>query len=55
VLGEDLPQRVPVLRENVRIRIAELVEQPGRALDVGEEECDGACREIGHVPSLHNS
>jgi hypothetical protein len=55
VFREDLSQRAPVLLESVRIRISELGEQPGRALDVGEKERDGACREIGHARSLQNS
>ena len=37
-----------MLGERLRVRLcAELAQEPGRALDVGEEEGDGAGREIG--------
>jgi hypothetical protein len=42
--GESLPQCAPVLSERVGIGVAQLVEQPRRALHVGEEEGDGAGR-----------
>jgi hypothetical protein len=41
VARERVAQDMPVLREQLRVALAVLVEQPGRALDVGEEEGDG--------------
>jgi hypothetical protein len=54
VSGRGLPQDPPVLGERVGIPCrAELVQQPCRALDVGEEEGDGAGRQLGvHDPSV---
>jgi hypothetical protein len=49
--GEGLAQDLPMLSERVCIGIAELVEQLRRALDVGEEEGDGAGGELAH-PSM---
>ena len=45
--AQDLPMR----SERVCIRVAELAEQLRRALDVGEEEGDGAGGELAH-PSM---
>jgi hypothetical protein len=42
VRGEGLAKDPPVLGKRLDVAIAELPEQPGRALDVGEEECDGS-------------
>jgi hypothetical protein len=48
VRGEGLPQRLPMLAERLGVRVrAERVQQPRRALHVGEEECDRAGRELG--------
>ena len=45
---ERLAQRPAVLRERVsRRRRSETVQQPRRALHVGEEERDGAGRQVG--------
>jgi hypothetical protein len=45
VAGEGLAQDAPVGGERFGVRLrAQLVQQPGRALDVGEEEGDGADR-----------
>ena len=45
VAAARLADQAPVLGERLRVRIgAELVEQPRRALNVGEEEGDGARR-----------
>jgi hypothetical protein len=45
--GTRLPHDPPVLGECPRIRVgAELVQELGRALDVGKEEGDGASRKI---------
>ena len=47
VRRERVPQESSMLRERVRVRIrAERVQQSRRSLDVGEEERDGAGREI---------
>ena len=50
--GAGLPDHAPVLGERLRVPLgAELVQQPRRALDVGEEEGDGAGREVvSHAP-----
>ena len=48
VLRERIPQDPPVLGEEVGICRAVLLEEPRRALDVGEEEGDGATRELAH-------
>jgi hypothetical protein len=45
---ERLPQQPAVLREGVGVRVAELVQQARRALDVGEEEGDSATRKLPH-------
>ena len=46
--GERLAKHAAMLGERIRVRLrAELVQQPRRALDVREEEGDGAGREIG--------
>ena len=37
-----------MLGKRVCIRIPELPQQSGGALDVGEEKCDGTAREIAH-------
>ena len=44
VAGEGVPQYPPVLGKRLRVAVAELVQQPRRALDVGEEERDRATR-----------
>ena len=45
---ERFAQDAPMLREHVRVSLAQLVQQPGRALDVGEQKRDGAGRKLGH-------
>jgi hypothetical protein len=40
-----------VLGQRVGIARAQLLEQPGRTLDIGEEEGDGAGRKLGHGPN----
>ena len=48
-----LPYQPAVLRERVGIAVgAKRVQQPRRALDVGEEERDGAGREVTHAHSI---
>ena len=38
-----------MIRENRRIALAQLLDEPCRTLDVGEEERDGAGRNLGHA------
>jgi hypothetical protein len=45
---EGLAERASMLGQRIRVGIAELVQQPRRALDVGKEEGDGAGRELAH-------
>ena len=45
---EGVAQHAAVLGQHVGVAIAELLEQLRRALDVGEEERDGAGREVAH-------
>ena len=48
-----LPQRAAVLGKHLRIPVAQLLEQPRRPLDVGEEERHRPGRELGlHPPIL---
>jgi hypothetical protein len=50
-----LAQRATVLGERLRIALrTEFVQEPGRALDVGEEEGDGPGREVTHGSSEAN-
>ena len=47
VTGASLADHAPVLGERIGIRLcAKLVQKPRRALDVGEEERDGAGGEV---------
>src|SRR5204862_3348745 len=55
VLGERSPQSAPVLGQRIRIRVAELVQQAGRPLDVREEEGDGAGGELSHPAIIRRS
>ena len=55
VAGEGLPEDAPVLGERVGVGVAELVQQACRALDVGEEEGDGAGRELAHLSRAANA
>ena len=48
VARERLPERPPVLRERAAVGVSQLAQQPRRALDVGEEEGDGAAWELEH-------
>jgi hypothetical protein len=41
-----------MLPERLRVGVAELVQQPCGALDVGEEESDGAGGELGHTEMM---
>jgi len=45
---EDLAQNKPVLGQVVGVTLAPLLHQPGRALDVREEESDAPARKLPH-------
>src|SRR4029078_11420373 len=55
--GAGLPNHAPVLSEGVRVGLrTECVQELGRALDIGEEEGDGAGREsASHVSGLSDA
>ena len=53
VIGECLPEHLAMARQSLRIGIAELLQQPRRPLDVGEEEGDGAGRQLGHAGQVN--
>jgi hypothetical protein len=42
LVTEAFPEQPPVVAHDLAVGIAQLLEQPRRALDVGEEKCDGA-------------
>jgi hypothetical protein len=48
---DGFPDLAMVLGESSRIAVAELGQQPGRTLDVGEQEGDGAGGKVAHLPS----
>jgi hypothetical protein len=48
VAGEDFAQHPPMLDEQSRVTLTVLVEQPRRALDVGEQKRDRAGRKLCH-------
>src|SRR5829696_6778144 len=52
VAAERGTKHAPVLGEDIGVAVAELVQQPGVALDVGEEERDGARWKLRHRPSI---
>jgi hypothetical protein len=43
------PQNAPMVGEDVAIPLPELLQQPGRSLDVREQEGDGPTWELGHL------
>ena len=45
---ERFAQPAAMPGERLGVAVAELLEQPRRAFDVREEECDGAARQIAH-------
>jgi hypothetical protein len=50
---ERTAQHASVLGERISVLLrAELLEKPGRSLDVREEKGDGAARQLGHGASL---
>jgi hypothetical protein len=46
---ERRSEQPSVIRQDVRIPVAEGVQEPGRALDVGKEKGDATRRKIGHA------
>jgi hypothetical protein len=48
---ERIAQDTPMLRQNLRVAVAQLVRQPCRSLDVREQERDSAAREASHPPA----
>ena len=48
VLCEGGAQDPAVIGEHLAVPVSQLLQQPGRALDVREEERDGPAREVGH-------
>ena len=52
VAGAGLADQAPVIGEGLCVNIrSELVEKPRRTLDIGEQECDSANREVvSHAP-----
>jgi hypothetical protein len=52
VLGERRAQQAPVLREDLAVPAAQPRQQARRALDVGEQERDGATRKLGDSAEL---
>jgi len=52
VVLEGAPEDAPVLSEDIHVPVAELVDEPCRALDIGEEEGDRPARNTTHASSL---
>jgi hypothetical protein len=52
VQPERLPQRTPVLGQDARVAVAQLLEQPRRPFDVGEEKSHRPGRKLGLHPSI---
>jgi hypothetical protein len=50
--GDRLPKEAADVGQHVLPLVAQVPRQPGRSLDVGEEERDGAGRELAHTQSL---
>jgi len=48
VTGECLAQRLPMLPQHIGVLLAQLAQQPGRPLDVREQEGDRAGGEVAH-------
>ena len=49
-LGERLPHETAMVRDHADVGVAEVADEPGRALDVREDERDCARRQLGHGP-----
>ena len=54
-LGERVAHQPAVVGEDAVVALAELLQQRRRALDVAEDEGDGAARERGHAPSMQSA
>jgi hypothetical protein len=50
VRSERLAQQPLMFRKHLSVALAQLLEQPRRSLDVGEQEGDGARRQLSHRP-----
>jgi hypothetical protein len=48
---EDAAQQPVVVIQNLGIPVAEVLQEPRRALDVGEQECDGSGRQVSRGTS----
>ena len=46
IAREDLPQQVVVLGKQSRIALPQPLQQPGRALDIGEQKSDRPARQV---------
>jgi hypothetical protein len=46
-VGEGLPQQAVVVSHQFGVVLAQLLQQFGRAFDVGKKECDRAFRQVG--------
>jgi hypothetical protein len=50
VSGKRVPECFAMVGKRICVGVAELTQQPCRALDIGEEEGDGTGREDAHSP-----
>ena len=55
VVGKGGAESPPMLVERLRVIVAELVQQPSRPLDVGEQQRHDTSREIAHHPHDHGA
>ena len=56
VTRKRFPQRASMLSQRLRVTMrAQLMQQPGRTLDVGEEECNRAGGQIAHYERIPRS
>jgi hypothetical protein len=55
VSSERFAQGPPMFRKRVRVRIAQLVQQPRRALDVREQKRDRPGRELTHTAMMRRN
>ncbi len=51
-LGECLADQAAMVRDHADVGVAEVADEPGRALDVREDEGDCARRQLGHGPEF---
>ena len=52
MLRDDRPYELAMFREDACVLVVELLQQPRRAFDIGEEEGDGTARKLGHRPMM---